>query len=477
MVNSVLEARSICKSFNGQKLLDRVNIELKSGEIHGLVGPNGSGKSTLANILGGLRPMDRGQICLNHRSVNFQQPRDALKQGIALFHQDLNLIPELSIMDNILLPNLDRQNLGSPSERTELCQNLLEQLDAPHFDLNAKVETLSLEEQYKVEMARVLAVDPHFLIIDEPFAQLGADQAALSSRWISRLAQLGLAILLISHRYSFLLPLCQHISILKDGKLQAWKVSPPYNENELIQEIYGPIAAPGEVKRSKRQTAENPLVFFRTEWEDHSDLELQGQSGRILGYYSQDRRAVKTLFDSLYGLCSLKGAQYRFNGKDFSAQSPQEAIAQGILVLPDKSMGNGMVSQHSILDNILLPILPRLKLRYLLDTGKSRNKAKESAHSVALKEDLEETPYSHLSGGNKQKVSLARALAAHGKCLILQEPLAGLDQRAVKALALQLKSLCKKGKSVVIISCDKDQLTSVCHGVSPLIKPREESRT
>ncbi len=470
----ILDMREITKRFPGLVALDRVNFAVQSGEIHALLGQNGAGKSTLMKVLAGVYPIEDGEIRIDGQPVRFTHPRDALQAGIGIVYQDLSLVPQLSVADNIFLG----RELGSSVviDQTAILkrtQTILDELGVHDIDPKARAGALPLAQQQLTEIVKVLAYEPRILVLDEPTAALAEDETALLFRLLHGLRERGIAIIYISHRFKEILEHCDRVTVLRNGKLVDTVDARGMSENVLIELTIGERVeaffdaahaehAAGEVSLE----AENLSIGRAVK-----NVSFQLRRGEIVGLTGLLGAGQNELARALFGVQPEVSGIVRRGEKPVLITSPKAAIKLGIGLLTEQRKVEGLILDMSVKDNISLPSIKHF-LRGLLfvDNAKERTAAQNLSDRLRIKTQSIEADVNTLSGGNQQKVILAKWLLRDLDILIFIAPTQGIDVGAKAEIYQQLHELAQAGKTILVVSEDLIEVLGVSDRIFVMYK-------
>jgi ribose transport system ATP-binding protein len=466
--HAVLAARNVSKAFFGNPVLRDVSIELLPGRIHALLGENGAGKSTLINLLSGALAPDSGDIFVGGQPTTRLTPREAHRRGVAVVQQELSLAAHLSIAENIGLGSFARRGglidfgrLAASVETIGAKLGLIESPDTP-------VSQLPLGRRQIVEIAKALYIKPRVLILDEPTSSLAAPDVAMLMRLVRELRDEGVAILYISHRLNEILDFCEHVTVLKDGAVSADRPLAGLDPDGLVrlmvgrdpQNLFPPYVshAGGDIVLQARR--------FRTSSAHDVDFELR--RGEILGIGGLVGHGQEDFMMGLYGAVPAAADEFRVatpgrQARDAPFSKVAEAAAAGVAYVPADRRKEGLLLPQTIGFNLLLPLFAR-------HAGERRRHAQETsiterlARRFGLKGDRGR-PAQALSGGNQQKVALAKWLPLEPAVLLLNDPTRGVDVETKREIYVALQEMAAEGKAVVLLSTDTPELVHLCERV------------
>ncbi|QEH35180.1 Galactose/methyl galactoside import ATP-binding protein MglA [Aquisphaera giovannonii] len=475
-----LEFRDVRKGFSGVPVLRGVSLAVEGGEVLGLVGENGAGKSTLMNLLGGVFPPDGGAMLLDGRVYAPASPRDAARAGVAFIHQELNLFPNLSVAENLLLDGLPRLGLAGLRlpliDRRALRARVRPLLEAVGLDLDpdTAVGELPAGRRQLVEIARALGARARVLILDEPTTSLSAREADRLFALLRRLRERGVAMIFISHNLPDVLGLCDSIAVLRDGGLISHGPAAGYDEARLFREMVGRDAA--RQSPSPRADASGPILQLRDLARPPAvrgvSLDLRG--GEVVGVAGLMGAGRTELLRLVFGLDRIESGSVLLDGKPL-VPSPRRSIRAGLAFLTEDRREEGLLMDSAVVPNATLAALPgfaRTPLR-LVDRSRERTAAASAAEGVRLRAArIERQPVRTLSGGNQQKVVLARWLLTRPRVLLLDEPTRGVDVAAKQDIYQLVRELAAGGAGVLVVSSEIEELTTLCDRIAVMAAGR-----
>ena len=472
---AVLGARNVWKAFFGNAALRDVSIDLVPGRIHALLGENGAGKSTLINVLSGALAPDSGQVLVDGQAAAAMAPREARRLGIAVVQQELSLAPHLSIAENIGLGAfplrwglLDYRRVAGSVEAIGREIGLTEPADTP-------VGKLPLGRRQIVEIAKALFLEPRVLILDEPTSSLAAPDVAMLMSLVRRLRDKGVAILYISHRLNEILDFCDHVTVLKDGAVTADRPLAGLDPQGLVRLMVGRDPQnlfPAYVRRSLGDVVLE-ATNFRSGAADVADFKLR--RGEILGIGGLVGHGQEEFLLGLYGAQSAAAERFRARGRNGRERtspfaSVAEANAAGVAYVPADRRKEGLLLPHSIDANLLLPLFGR-------HAAARRRRVEEFGLTERLATRLHirgdrSRPVQTLSGGNQQKVAVAKWLPLEPSVLLLNDPTRGVDVETKREIYVALQTMAAEGRAVVLLSTDTPELVHLCDRVMVFHKGR-----
>jgi len=471
MNTKILELDAVSKAFPGVKALDGVSFDVAGGEVHALVGENGAGKSTLIKILGGVFHQDCGTILFNGADIRFKNTHHSQQAGISVIYQEFNLLPDLSVAENIFIGREPRRLLfldwGKIARDTE---QILGQLDVS-LDPKTLVEELCVAEKQMVEIAKALSFATKLIIMDEPTAALSENEVQKLFAVIRTLKAQGTTILFVSHRLKEVFAIADRITVLRDGRFIATKSVAETDEKEIIRLMVGrDIGAlfPKDSTYSKSTMLSVQNVNIRTsassvEPNILKDVSFELHKGEILGVAGLMGSGKRQLAEMLYGLLPLDSGDIFLNGQRLNITSPQQAIALGIGFVSEDRKSDSIFPELSVLHNMSMAILRRLTRwrGIVLNLFQERKSLQDYTARLDIRYQNPHQKIGFLSGGNQQKVLLARALAANCRLLILCEPTRGVDVGAKAEIHSLINELAKKGVAIIMISSELPEIIGI----------------
>jgi ribose transport system ATP-binding protein len=455
MINPLLEASHITKRFPGTTALDNVQFQLNPGEIHALMGENGAGKSTLMKILSGVYVADSGDIRFEGRPIHPTNPRDALALGIAIVHQELSVVRPLTVAENIFPGRLPTNRWGMVRYR-ELVENagrVLEELQV-HIDPRAPMESLSIANQQLVEIAKALSLKCKVLILDEPTSALTEHEADILFSLLRRLAANGTGIIYISHKLSEIFALSNRITVLRDGRYIGTRDTAEVTPDDIIRMMVGREL--GDFYPAKNAEPGAPLLEVR-------NLRLPGQTarnhftlykGEVLGFAGLIGSGRTELARAIFGADPKAEAEILLGGKLLHIHSPGDAIRQGIGYLPEDRKAAGLFLDMAVRLNVEAANLREVTRGGFIVPGREQALAEHYVEQLNISTPGIEQDVRRLSGGNQQKILVAKWLAIQPKILIVDEPTRGIDVGAKREIHYLLRELASRGVGVIMISSE-----------------------
>jgi ABC-type sugar transport system ATPase subunit len=463
MPDLALEMLNITKTFSEVLALDDVSFSCYAGEIHALVGENGAGKSTLMKILAGALNPDRGEIRLAGSKVRLNTPAEAQRMGIGIIYQEFNLLPWLNVAENILLGRLPKTRLGVVDwgQASKAAQEPLDRLGVC-LDLQARVMDLSVAQQQLVEIAKVLALNANLIIMDEPSAVLAGHELEQLFNVIRALKEQGVTIVYISHRLDEVFEIADRVTVLRDGRVIGTCEVAAIDKATLIRMMVG-RSLDETFPASKGQSGE---PFLKVKGLSSSKLGLEGISftlhkGEILGVAGLVGAGRSELAMALFGVAPVDKGEVWLDNRLFRLGNPRRAIWQGMALVPENRKEQGLVLAQSVRNNTSLAIIDRLRRFLLIDERREYEIVRKQMDDLAIRTPSLEQEVGYLSGGNQQKVVLAKWLCSGPRCIIMDEPTRGIDVGTKAEIYRLMRELADRGTSVIMISSELPEITGM----------------
>ena len=462
----ILSAEHITKIFPGTVALDDVMFNVRNGQVNVLIGENGAGKSTLMKILAGVERPSSGKILLDGKEIHLHSPHDANHKGIGIIYQELNLCANLSVVDNIYLAREVSQNgLIDRKKQKQNALALIKRLEQ-NIDPNALVGDLRIGQQQIVEIAKALVQDVRILIMDEPTSALSAAEVAVLFRVIRELKSHGVAIIYISHKLEELLQIGDFVTVLRDGRKVAEEEISKVNVSWLIEKMVG--RNPAALFTRKEHPVGNVLMKVENLTMprlgggyvlDHVSFELH--EGEILGFYGLMGAGRSDLVDCLAGSHLQTSGQIWLNGEAVTSKSVSERIESGFVLVPEDRQRYGLVQTLSVMDNMLLASLKNYIKNIFLIRGMENAASEQQIKELSIRVANSQQPITSLSGGNQQKVVVAKGLLTKPKVLLLDEPTRGIDVGAKSEIFEIMNRLALQKYGVIFVSSELKEILAM----------------
>jgi rhamnose transport system ATP-binding protein len=470
---TILELKDISKSFSGVEVLHRAPFTLRKGEVHALLGENGAGKSTLVKVITGVHQPDGGEIILNGERVQFADTRQSRQAGIAAIYQELSLFPDLNVAENIFAGRQPVTSLGRIDWNKLYRQSdkLLTSLGV-HLDLKRKARSLSIAQQQMVEIARAISINARILIMDEPTSSLTLNEVEDLFRLVRRLREEGTAIIFISHRLEELFELADRVTVLRDGSYVDTRPMAEVSNDDLIRMMVGRKIS----NLFPKQQAEIGPVALRVENLSADgafrDVSFELHKGEILGMAGLVGAGRTNVARALFGVEPPGSGRIWVEGREVKITFAQQAIELGLAYVPEDRQLHGLIPAMPITPNISLPVIGEYARAGWLRDRVERDAAFEAACQMEVRAQSIWQKAKELSGGNQQKVVLAKWLSTRPKILILDEPTRGIDVGTKAAVHALMSQLAAEGIAILMISSELPEVLGMSDRVIVMYEGR-----
>jgi ribose transport system ATP-binding protein len=471
-VPPLFRMEGISKRYGGVHALEKADLEVQAGRVHAILGENGAGKSTLIKVMSGVVAPDKGRMLLEGREVSFPDPAAANAAGIVCIFQELSLIPDLSVADNIIASNPPgRFGLIDRKAQRLLAEAALARAGGEDIHPMAQVKDLSLSRRQVIEIAKALARKPRVLILDEATSALAATDVKRIFDVLRRLKAEGIALLYISHRMHEIAELADDCSVFRNGRRIATYKAGTKSDNEVVEMMigreYSHVFPP---KAAVQPTLDEvPVIEARNlSWPPRfKDISFSVRSGEVVGLGGLDGQGQRELLLALFGVLRGVGGQILVNGKPVKIGSPRAAKAGGIemALIPEDRKTEGLMLQMSVRDNLSFVALSELAKFGIIDRDAERKAVDEMIRLLAVRTDGVTIPASSLSGGNQQKLVIAKWLMRKPRIILLNDPTRGIDVGTKQEIYHLLRQLADAGAAIVLYSTDYDELIGCCDKV------------
>ncbi|MGI6124603.1 MAG: sugar ABC transporter ATP-binding protein [Acetivibrionales bacterium] len=472
MDNVILEMKDIHKSFPGVYALNGVNLDLIQGEVHALLGENGAGKSTLIKVLAGIHSVDKGEVFINGAKCRIDNVQDSQKHGISVIHQELCLVPNMTVTENIFLGReiykagfLDKRSMHIKA------QNLFDSLQL-NIKVDVKVSSLSVAQQQMVEIAKALLVDSAIIVMDEPTSSLSEKEVEMLFKTIRELKAKNISVIYISHKLEELFQITDRVTVLRDGKYIGTKITKNTTKDELISMMVGRELTEYYTK-SKHDFGDVILKVENLSKANVLDnISFNLRKGEILGISGLVGAGRTELARAIFGIDRFDSGTVTLEGKVMKIKSPKEAMDSGIALVPENRKEQGMFSIKSVSYNITLLVLDKFIKMAKVHNNLEEQITDEYVQKLSIKTPSNEQPVGNLSGGNQQKTVIAKWLATMPKVLILDEPTRGVDVGAKAEIYSIMSMLAEQGVGIIMISSELPEIINMSDRVLVMNKGR-----
>ena len=459
----ILRVEGVSKRYGGVHALEQVNFDLRYGEVHALVGENGAGKSTLIKVLGGIIPRNEGRVLFEGKEVDFQRPIEALHAGIAIIHQELSMMPSLTVIENMFMGRMPSRlgvvNWANLERRTRQAMTVIDLQVDPY----AAVRDLTISQRQMIEIARALTAEAKLIIMDEPNSSLTQSESERLFAVIESLKARGIAIIYVSHKIEEVLRISDRITVLRDGKYVGTVAREEATEQRIIGMMVGReldrtlISAPEKIGDVLLDVRKLSGARFQ-------DVTFQVRKGEIVAFSGLVGAGRSEVASAIFGAEQFSGGEIRFDGRSVRFKSPQNAIRAGIAMVQEDRKVLSLFMNMTIERNVTMAELPFMS-KGITSDGAERRLAEQMVRSLDIRLASVNDPVSSLSGGNQQKTVLGRWLATKPKLLILDEPTHGVDVGAKAEIYGLIRDLANAGMGVMLISSELPEVLALAHRI------------
>lgn len=468
----ILEIQGLSKAFPGVQALDHVDFTVTRGEVHALVGENGAGKSTLMKTLAGIHTPDSGEILFQGNAVNFRHPLDAIEQGVILIFQELSLVPELTVAENVFLGRLPMKQFGLVDRDAlkEKTQTILEKLGC-QFTANDLVGNLSIGYQQMVEIAKALSHEARLIIFDEPTASLTSSEVDILFQNIKTLKEQGTAIIYISHKLDEVFEISDRISVLRDGKKTGTLTTADADRSTVINYMIGRNLADFFERPSKSVGQEILRVEGLCREGLVKDVSFQVKSGEVLGLYGLVGAGRSETVETIFGIVQPDSGKIFVEEREEFVKTPKHAVGLGMAFVPENRKEQGLILEMACVENLSLVKIRELQRFGFLKKSDQLTVFEDYAQKLSISTTGPRQLVVKLSGGNQQKIVMAKWMCVDPKLLILDEPTRGIDVGSKAEIHRLIGEMAKEGMAVIVISSEmpeimgvSDRILTMCEG-------------
>ncbi len=461
-----IEMRGIDKSFGSNQVLKQAGFTLESGEVHALMGENGAGKSTLMKILTGVYTKDAGTVLVDGKEVNYKNPQEAEKAGIVFIYQELNVMFDLTVEENLFMGKEIHGKFGI-CDRKAMQKKAREALNTLGVDISPKtvMSELSVGQQQMVEICKALMADAKVIIMDEPTAALTQSETVALFKVIESLRKKGVSMVYISHRMEEIFELCDRITVLRDGSYIGVKNIPETNMNEIVKMMIGREIGERYPSRDVKIGKEVLKVKGLTRKGTFHDVSFSVRAGEVLGVSGLMGAGRTEIMQAIFGNLSYESGSIEIDGKEVKISNPRQAMEQGIGFITEDRKTEGLMLDKSIRENISLCNLGRISKSSVISKEAEKNMVAEAIKDLHIKCFGPYHECNNLSGGNQQKVVLAKWILTNPKILILDEPTRGVDIGAKKEIYSIINKLAAQGVAIIMVSSELPEVLGMSDNI------------
>lgn len=461
-----IEMRGIDKSFGSNQVLKQAGFTLESGEVHALMGENGAGKSTLMKILTGVYTKDAGTVLVDGKEVNYKNPQEAEKAGIVFIYQELNVMFDLTVEENLFMGKEIHGKFGI-CNRKAMQKKAREALNTLGVDISPKtvMSELSVGQQQMVEICKALMADAKVIIMDEPTAALTQSETVALFKVIESLRKKGVSMVYISHRMEEIFELCDRITVLRDGSYIGVKNIPETNMNEIVKMMIGREIGERYPSRDVKIGKEVLKVKGLTRKGTFHDVSFSVRAGEVLGVSGLMGAGRTEIMQAIFGNLSYESGSIEIDGKEVKISNPRQAMEQGIGFITEDRKTEGLMLDKSIRENISLCNLGRISKSSVISKEAEKNMVAEAIKDLHIKCFGPYHECNNLSGGNQQKVVLAKWILTNPKILILDEPTRGVDIGAKKEIYSIINKLAAQGVAIIMVSSELPEVLGMSDNI------------
>ncbi|MFI3238682.1 MAG: ATP-binding cassette domain-containing protein [Lachnospiraceae bacterium] len=462
----LLQMTDICKEFPGVKALDNVSLTVKRGTVHALMGENGAGKSTLMKCLFGMYSKNSGNIYLEGKEINFKNSKEALENGVAMVHQELNQALKRNVMDNIWLGRYPTSLFGLMVDQKKIYEDTKAALGELNIDVDPTqiMSTMPVSQRQMVEIAKAVSYNSKVIVFDEPTSSLTEAEVEHLFKIINMLRDRGCGIIYISHKMAEILRISDEVTIMRDGQYIATKDAKDLTTEEIIKLMVGrELTNQFPPKTNKPGEIALEVEHLTGAYSLLNDVSFHVKKGEIVGLAGLDGSGRTETLENIFGIATRKSGTIRLDGKEVRNRNAKESIKNGFALLTEERRATGIFGILSIRENtVLSSIKKHLKFGFYLSEKTMKEDTQWSIDAMRTKTPSQDTKIRSLSGGNQQKVILGRWLLTEPEVLLLDEPTRGIDVGAKYEIYQLIIDLANKGKVVIVVSSEMPELLGIC---------------
>lgn len=471
-MTAIIEFKKVTKAFPGVLALSDVDLDLQSGEVHAIVGENGAGKSTLIKTLSGINVPDKGQIFFEGKELKNITPKLSRELGITVIYQELTLVKDLNIAENIFLGEFPRNGiLLDKKNMLNRAQAILDELELK-LNPRTRVSELTTGYQQMVEISRAVARDAKVLVLDEPTASLSSKEVETLMGFLRRAKAKGITIVYISHRLDEIFEISDRITVLRDGKKIETLNTCDTNRDELVSLMVGRKLSEVYPARPAEPETEVVLEARHLTGNGDQDISLHLRRGEVLGLGGLVGAGRTEFAELLFGAKKIESGKLFLHGRETRIKSPQQAMKQGIVLMPEDRKREGIILDMTIRENMALSVLRKISNALIINKKKEKNLVDKYIGAMSVKTPSPEQKVKNLSGGNQQKVVLAKGMATEPDIVIIDEPTRGIDVGAKREVYDMINRMVAEGKSVIMISSDMEELLGMSDRIAVFCEGR-----
>ncbi|MDD2972783.1 MAG: ATP-binding cassette domain-containing protein [Lachnospiraceae bacterium] len=470
----ILEMRNITKTFPGVKALDDVSIKVRPGTVHSLMGENGAGKSTLMKCLFGIYALNSGEIILEGRNVNFENPAEALKNHVSMVHQELNQVLDRDVMENVWLGRFPMKNGFIDKKKMFVeTKKIFDELEID-VDPRVKIGSLQVSQKQMIEIAKAVSYDSKIIVMDEPTSSLTENEVSHLFKIIEKLKARNTSVIYISHKMEEILKISDEVTVMRDGKWIATKPASELTTDAIIKMMVGRelkeryprrTTMPGDTLLQIKNLASVGQIFHDVDFELHK--------GEILGISGLVGSKRTEVLETLFGIRQKGEGTISLHGKEINNDSPRQAMKHGFAMLTEERRVDGIFADLSVGFNMIITNLNLYMQKGLLNNGKIKGSVSKMIDTIKVKTPSDNTKIGNLSGGNQQKVILGRWLLTQPEILLLDEPTRGIDVGAKFEIYQLMNELAAEGKGIIVVSSEMPELLGICDRILVMSNGRQ----